>query len=185
MGLQWRQHAPGSLSTVDPRSNEPSRWFAVQIWTRREAVSAEHLRLRGYEVFLPSYCATRRWSDRIKKVVQPVFEGYLFCRTQLDVCAKIVTTPGVIRIVGDGHTPTAIPDAEIAGIQRVVDSRVELERWPYVHMGDRVQILSGPLRGLEGIAVSVRNGSRLIVSVSLLQRSVAVDIAPEWIGTVS
>ena len=95
-----------------------SDWFAIQVYTGRERVSATHLRANGYEVFLPCWRVRRQWSDRVKVIDQALFAGYLFCRVRLDVTGKIVTAPGVIRIVGDGHRPLPVPLYEINPSQK-------------------------------------------------------------------
>jgi len=158
-----------------------SDWFAVQVRCGREAFSAEHLRVRRYEVFLPSYDEYRRWSDRIRKVSRALFDGYLFCRIAADVTGSIVTTPGVIRLVGDSHGPVSIPLAEIEVLQRVAEERLSAEPWPFLQTGQRVCIQDGPLRGTDGVVVTIKNRHRLVVSVALLQRSVAVELQSDWV----
>jgi transcription antitermination factor NusG len=163
--------------------NTPTReWFAVQVWSGREQSSAIHLRQRGYDVFLPCYRERRRWSDREKVVNRPLFAGYVFCRVDVDVAGKIVTAPGVIRIVGDGGRPLPIPAHEIEAIQRIVDTRLAVEPWQAMRAGQRVRVEVGPLRGIEGVVVTVRNRHRMVVSISMLQRAVAVEINPEWVS---
>lgn len=157
-------------------------WFAVQVRTGRERLSASHLRLRGYEVLLPCYCERRRWSDRVKNVERPLFPGYLFSRFKPDVVAKLVSTPGVIRIVGDSGGPIAIPASEVDAIQRIIEARVQAEPWSCPRVGERVRVEGGPLGGAVGVVLSTANGSRLIVSITLLQRSVAVEMDPDWIS---
>jgi transcription termination/antitermination protein NusG len=155
-------------------------WFAVQVWSGHEHLSARHLSERGYEVFLPSYRERRRWSDRVKVVEQALFTGYVFCRLAPEVFGKIVTARGVIRIVGDGAGPLSIPASEIEAIQRIVAARLSTEPWPIPQIGQRVRIEFGPLRGIEGDVLMVKNQQRLVVSVSLLQRAVAVEIDASW-----
>jgi transcription antitermination factor NusG len=152
-------------------------WFAV-----REQVSASHLRLRGYDVLLPCYREQRRWSDRIKTIDRPLFPGYLFSRIAPAVVAKLVSAPGVIRIVGDGSGPAAIPASEVEAIQRIVETNVRAEPWPFFRVGERVRVEDGPLRGAIGLVVSSDGRRRLVVSITLLQRSVAVSMDPAWIS---
>jgi transcription antitermination factor NusG len=157
-------------------------WFAVQVWSGREHISAQHLGLRGYEVFLPRYREPRRWSDRIKIVERALFAGYVFCRFAPGVVGKILAAPGVIRIVGDGTDLLPIPTDEIEAIQRVVDTNLSVEPWPLPRVGQRVRVEIGPLSGVEGVVLVVKNRQRLVVSVSLLQRAVAVEIDGSWIS---
>jgi transcription antitermination factor NusG len=153
-----------------------SEWFALQVRTGREQLCARQLQVRGYSVFLPCYEEQRRWSDRVKHVRTPLFAGYVFCRVEDEVLGHLVTTPGVIRIVGDGKRPLPIAAEEIDAIRRVVDSGAAVEPWEFVEVGQRVRVLEGPLRDTEGIVLRVKNRHRLVISVTVLQRSVAVEI---------
>jgi transcription antitermination factor NusG len=156
-------------------------WFALQVRPRAEKVVASLLQFKGYEEFLPVYRARRRWSDRVKEVEVPLFPGYVFVRFNLLTGPPIVTTPGVIRIVGHGNLPIAIDDEEISTLKILVRSGVAPEPWPFVSVGQRVHIASGPLRGMKGIVTRLTNRCRIVVSVSLLQRSVAAEIDESWV----
>lgn len=156
-------------------------WFAVQVWTGREHLTAAHLRMRGYEVFLPSYEERRRWSDRTKIIRRALFAGYLFSRTHPEAVGKIVTAPGVIRIVGEGGAPLPVPSHEIEAIQRIVETRLTVEPWTLLQAGQRVRVDHGPLAGIEGVVLMTKSHRRLVVSVSLLRRSVAVEIEADWV----
>lgn len=153
-----------------------SEWFAVQVRAGREHLSGQHLQVRGYDVFLPCCRESRRWSDRVKLVERALFDGYVFCCMSDTIVAKVITTPGVIRVVGDGRRPVPIPSEEIAAIQRVVSSGQPVERWPFVQRGQRVCVEAGPLRGLTGLVIRAKGQDRLVVSIALLQRSIAVEI---------
>ncbi|MBZ5526377.1 MAG: UpxY family transcription antiterminator [Acidobacteriia bacterium] len=157
-------------------SSFASRWFALHVRTRFESAVAVHLQGKGYEFFLPMYVEKRRWSDRMQEIEQPLFPGYVFCRFDPQARLPILVTPGVIGVVGVGKTPIAIADEEIAGIQTVVNSGLPSQPWPFLQIGERVQIGSGPLHGLTGILEEIKGRHRLILAVTLLQRSVAVEI---------
>jgi len=159
-------------------------WFAAQVWSGREEISANHLRSRGYDIFLPRYRQYRRWSDRVKKVDRVLFPGYLFCRLHRDVLGKVLTAPGVIRIVGDSERPWSIPPEEIDAILRVVDTGLAAEPWPFPLAGKRVRIATGPLQDIEGVVLSTKGGHRLIISISLLRRSVAVEIEADCVSVI-
>ena len=163
-----------------PQVAEPV-WYAVQVWSGREHVSEKHLRLRGYEVLLPLCLERRRWSDRVKVINRALFSGYLFCRVDGYVAERIVTAPGVIRIVGNESGPMAVAPNEIEAIQRMVENHLSVEPCTVPRVGQRVRIEGGPLCGVEAIVVVVKNRRRLVVSVSLLKRAVAVEISSEWI----
>lgn len=160
-------------------------WFALQTRLRYEHFAAAHLRSKGYEPFLPVYTCRRRWADRVKKIEQPLFPGYLFCRFDLLNRLPILVTPGVIQVVGNGKSPIAIDDAEIAAIQTVVQSELPRQPWPFLQLGENVRIVYGPLRGLEGILLDLRGNHRLVLSVSLLRRSIAVEIDGAWVSPIS
>jgi len=139
-------------------------------------VASVTLRDRGYEEFLPLYRAQRRWSDRVKELELPLFPGYLFCRFDVSDRLPILTTPGVMGIVGFGKTPVPIEPGEIAAIHRVLETGVAAEPWKYIVSGQRVRVEHGALAGLEGIFIETKKDHRLLLSVTLLQRSVAVQI---------
>jgi transcription antitermination factor NusG len=159
------------------------QWFAVQVWSGREHLCAKHLLMKGYEVFLPCLRERRRWSDRIKLVDRPLFAGYVFCRIDNNVAGKIVTAPGALRIVGDDHGPSPIPAHEIDAIRRIVETRLSAEPWPASLVGQKVRIELGPLRGITGTVLVVKNRRRLVVSVGLLPQAIAVEIDSEWVTT--
>lgn len=160
-------------------------WFAIQVWAGREVQCAKHLRLRGYELLVPTHRELRRWSDRVKKVECALFRGYVFCRLSDDIAGTILTTPHVIRIVGDGARALPIPVHEIDAIRRIVEMGLLVEPWQFLQTGQRVRIEVGPLRGTEGIVVKTKNRHRLIVSISILQRSVAVEVEADWVSVHS
>ena len=160
-------------------------WYALQVRTKHELGVAEFLRGRGYQPFLPFSRSRRAWSDRIKVVEAPLFPGYLFCRVNVQDRLPVLSAPGVIRIVGYSRSPIPVDEAEISAIRAIVASGLPNEPWPFLRMGDAVQIESGPLQGLRGILVGVRGGHRLVLSVSLLQRSVGVEIDSAFVKSVS
>jgi transcription antitermination factor NusG len=151
-------------------------WFALHVRTRHEAGVAAHLEGMGYEDFLPLYKTRTRWSDRTKEVETPLFPGYLFCRFDPQNRLPILKTPGVIQVVGYSRQPIPVEETEIAAIQALVASGIPSQPWPYLEVGEKVRIQSGPLRGREGVLVEFKGTHRLILSIALLQRSVAVEI---------
>jgi len=156
-------------------------WYGIHVRSKFERVVSETLSGKGYEQFLPLCRTTRAWSDRSKELEVPLFPGYLFCRMDVhDRLLPILTTPGVISIVGAGKVPVSIPDSEIDAIKTVIGSGLPAQPWPQLVAGSKVIIQKGPLSGLEGVALEVNNRQRLIVSISILQRSVAVKIDPGW-----
>lgn len=167
-------------STTSSRPSDLS-WYAIQIQSRLGNLASATLRGKGYEEFLPLYRTRRRWSDRMKELELPLFPGYLFCRCDpTDRLMPILTTPGVIGIVGAGKTPIPVDDGEIDTVRAVLRSGLAAQPWPFLHVGAKVRIAGGPLAGIEGIIINADKTHRLVVSVSLLQRSVAVEIDRDW-----
>jgi transcription antitermination factor NusG len=162
--------------TLTAQQNGPEfPWFALQVRSQRESQVAERLEGKGYEFFLPLYSCRKRWSDRIKKVELPLFPGYLFCRFDPNHRLPILKTPALLQIVGFNRIPTPVDDEEISAVRRLIASGAAAELWPYMSVGQRVRIESGPLRGAVGILSGAR-GNKLVVSITLLQRSLAVEI---------
>ncbi len=159
-------------------------WYAVQCWLRKESMIAAQLEGQGFECFLPKYKSLREWSDRKKEVEQPLFPGYLFCRFDYTQRRPVVVTPGVLQVVGCGRTPTPIEDREMEAIQIAVASGVPGQPWPYLEVGEKVRIHTGKLSGLEGILVNFKGNHRVVLSVTLLQRSVALEVDLAWVATL-
>ena len=152
-------------------------WFALQVAPRHENKVASLLNYKGYQHFLPTYQSSRKWCDRNKTLELPLFPGYLFCRmVHGTTVGLVVTTPGVIRVVGFGGNPYPIPDHEIDAIQRIALSS-GVTPVPYLKIGHKVQIRNGPLLGITGILTQIKNRCRLVVSVDLITSSVSVDVA--------
>jgi len=133
---------------------------------------------------LPLYTARRRWSDRIKQLQLPLFDGYVFCKLNLLYRMPALTIPGVIQFVGIGKTPVPIEEEEITALQSVMKSGLPSMPWPFLQVGQRVLVQHGPLRDLEGIQLQTKGSHRLILSVSLLQRSVAVELDRDCITPI-
>ena len=160
-------------------------WYALQVRPRFEKHVQTHLEDKGYEVFYPTFTTTRQWSDRVKSLSFPLFPGYVFCRFNVHARLPILITPGVNQVVGAGKTPTVVDEAELSAIRRVMQSGVAAQPWPYLRVGETVQIENGPLEGMTGIVTRIKNSCRLVVSVSLLMRSVSVELDSHWIKPVS
>jgi len=152
------------------------RWFALQVRTRWESSTAVLLSGKGYQTLLPTYETKKRWNGNLRQVKAPLFPGYVFC--QFDVLNRlpILVTPGVIAIVGRGRVPVPVDEKEMAAVQTLVGSGLRAEPWPYLEVGQKVRIESDALSGLEGILLTFKGNHRIVVSVSLLRRSVALEI---------
>jgi transcription antitermination factor NusG len=177
--------ASGFVEMVKQSIVDAQHWFAVEVRPKMERSVAQLLRWKGYEEFVPVQPVLQKWSDRTKKIEQPLFSGYVFCRFDPLRRLPILVTPGVKSIVSFSNIPCPIPDEEINNIQTVMNSGAAIHKWAFMDVGQNIRVDEGPLRGLEGVIVSVKNELRLIVSISLLRRSVAVELRPEWISRIA
>jgi transcription antitermination factor NusG len=152
------------------------QWFALQVHTGRERWIGSYLAGCDFEQLVLLQKEIRQWSDRRMRIETPIFPGYVFCRFELQQRAAILATPGVLRVLGNGRTPVPIADEEIAALQMLEKAEYPLQRCPYLREGDFMRIQSGSLSGLTGRVIKVKKGCRIVVSVTLLQRSVAVEL---------
>jgi transcription antitermination factor NusG len=159
-------------------------WYALHVRPRFESTVELQLGGKGYEVFLPTYASRRRWSDRVKTVFQPLFPGYVFCRFDVNARLPILITPGVNAIIGVGKIPVPVDEEEICAIRSVMDSGLTSRPCDYIQDGESVRVETGPLAGLVGIVERSKNSDRLIVSLSLLMRSVSVEIDRTWVTRI-
>lgn len=142
------------------------------------------LRNKGFEVYLPTYLVRRRWSDRIVEAEQPLFPGYVFCRLDVLKRLPILTISGVVNILSFGNEPVSIPENEIEAVQAVLRSGRGAEPCPFFCEGQRIRITCGSLEGQEGILLKKKNEWRMVVSITMLQRSVSVEIERERITSI-
>ena len=169
------------IGKMSPQPKTTPQWYAARVRSNYENNVNTVLEHKGVERFLPTYRSRRKWGDRIKTLDLPLFPGYVFCRIPLEDRNLVLTTGGVVDIVSIGRVPAPVSDAEIEAIRTVVGSRAHAEPWPFLNVGAHVRIAEGPLRGLNGILVQTKQEQRIVLSVSLLQRSVAVEVDRAWI----
>ena len=165
-------------------SSSKVAWYALQVKSRREAYIVNQIQALGIECLLPLYKSVRKWSDRVKELERPLFPGYLFCKFDFQNRRPIVTTPGVLQVVGYGHTAVPVSEQEIQALHLAVSSEVPKQPWPYLEVGQRVRVVYGTLTGLEGILVNMKGSHRVVLSVSLLQRAVAMEVEASWLVPV-
>ena len=169
---------------ADPETDN-LRWFALQVRTRWESSTAVLLSGKGYQTLLPTYQTKKRWNGKVKQMNAPLFPGYVFCQFDALKRLPILVTPGVISVVGRGRVPFPVNDLEIAAIQTIVTSGFRAEPWPYLEVGQKIRIEGDSLSGLEGILIQFKGNNRIVVSVSLLRRSVALEIDRDCVRPVS
>jgi len=167
------------IGAANPGANpELGNWYAVQTRARHEKTIVERLREQGVTTFLPLVSEVHRWSDRRKTVELPLFSCYVFVRLAAtnEDRLRVCRTNGVFGIVGTGGEGTAIPDDQIEAVRTLVTQQLPWSVHPFLKIGQRVRIRGGSMDGVEGILLA-RNGDRtLIVSVDVIQRSLAVRI---------
>jgi len=160
-------------------------WYAIRLRSNFERRATDILDEKGFTTFLPVTRARRKWSDRVKEIDVPVFSGYTFCKFDRAHRLPILTTPGVVSILESTTGPIPIPEDEIEGVRRLVNSGLPIGAYPFLQAGESVIVERGPLAGTEGEIISLKNKYRLVVSVSLLQRSVSVEIDRDCVRPTS
>lgn len=168
-----------TLASTDPNAAEltnANEWFALQVRTRWERTTAMLLQGKGYEIFAPTYKMRRRWARHFKEVEAPLFPGYVFCSFDVQKRLPLLITPGVIAVVSRGKIPVPVDRSELDAVRALARSGMAAEPWPYLEIGQRIRIEDEALQGVEGILVSFKGSHRVVLSVSLLCRSVALEI---------
>lgn len=157
-------------------SVDPTDWNAIYTRHQHEKIVADNLNRIGVEVFLPTYNVIRQWTDRKKCLSLPLFSCYVFLRNCFEQRWEILSTPGVHSFVMFAGRPAPIPDLEIEAIRKAAMSGLRIEPHPFLRCGDRVRVSSGPLAGTEGVLVRRKGSYRLVLSLQLLAKSIAVEV---------
>lgn len=153
-----------------------AHWYAVYTRSRHEKTVAEQLIHRSVDHFLPLYETIRKWKNGNFKVRLPLFPGYLFVHIPLRERLQVLQVPGVVQLVGSSGVPLPLPQAEIETIRDALTMGLQAHPHPYLKVGSRVRIRSGPLEGLHGILLRKKGKLRLVVSVDLIMRSISIDV---------
>jgi transcriptional antiterminator NusG len=157
--------------------NFPLRWYAIYTRARHEIAVTEQIMRLGYQPFLAKRKILSRRKDRHKIIETPLFPGYVFAKFTLADLNTLLNLPGTVKILGDKGKPIPIPDEEIESVKILVEAEADIEPHPYLREGDKVRIVSGPLKGAVGWLLRVKpRHSLLVVSVNILNRSVAVEL---------
>ena len=168
---------PNYASGVElPPSYSEHLWYAAYTSANHEKRVAQQFAQRVIEHFFPYYQSVREWKDRKVRLQLPLFPGYVFVRLKLRDHIKVLQVPGVAKLVGFGGIPTALPQEEIDVLRTSLLHGVRAEPHRYLNVGRRVRVNSGPLAGMEGILVRKKNQDRLVISLELIFRSVAVEV---------
>jgi transcription antitermination factor NusG len=162
--------------------NDP--WYALYVRSRHERVVELALQGKGYPAFSPAYSVSRKRANRNERVQAPLFPGYVFCQFDVHRRLPILTTSGVVFVVSVGNAPEPVHASEIASLRAVVAAGGSVQPWPFLKAGQHIRVEAGPLSGAEGKLLQVKGETRLIVSITLLQRSVAVELHPDVVAPV-
>ena len=180
-----RQASPLSYIAEAGIVHDTALWYVAYTYPRHEKAVADQLQLRLVETFLPTYKHISAWKDRRVKLDLPLFAGYVFTRLPVGDRLKVISVPGVIRMLSYRGMPVAVSDAEIDAIRRCVGSGAKLEPHAYIALGDRVRVREGMFEGLNGIVVRENNKCKLIVSIDLIHQSVSLEIDPACLELVT
>ena len=151
-------------------------WFAVWTRSRAEKSVSEQLTRKGIEVFLPTITRWSRWKDRRKRIDWPLFPGYCFARFEPRDVLAVVTCHGVASVVSFDGEPAPVPDVEVESIRRLVTSELQFDPCPLIKEGSLVEVVHGPLKGVIGRLDRKGGHARLVLSVDLIGRAVAVTV---------
>jgi transcription antitermination factor NusG len=178
-----------ALSTSYRGYTEPNRnfealearrhWYALYTASNHEKIIEQKLRQREIETFLPLHTVTKRWRNRTTvKLSLPLFAGYVFAKISLAESGTVLRVPRVFSVVGNGREFSSLPDAEIEALRRGLNT-LNVTPWPNIKVGIRVKINRGPLAGLEGIVVRNDGKLRVVLSVDMISKSIAVHVCTE------
>ena len=159
--------------------NTFGKWYTLRTKSRHEFIVRNYMQRKGFEVFLPTYSKLRQWSDRRKHIEFPLFSGYCFVRFSHRDRMHVMRGPGVAGIVGLRGRGISIPEEEIRAIRKVTESGLAYDPFPYLQEGMRVQVINGPLSGIQGVLFSKHANHRLIIGINLLKQGASVEIYAE------
>ena len=171
-----------SAEAIMPLHAGSPQWFALVVKPRFDKAVARSLELKGYETLLPLYTKYHTYGGRLKSSKLPLFPGYVCCRFDVRSRLPILTTPGVIHVLGAGNLPLPVSDIEISSLQTAIGAQLPIQPIDFISDGERVRISSGVLAGIEGIVLKSKPSLRLVLSVTLLQRSVLLEIDRDQVG---
>jgi transcriptional antiterminator NusG len=166
---------PAAIQVI-PVACADCQWFAMVVKPRHEKTVATILQIKGFETFLPLCRRQYQYGRRLREFDIPLFPGYIFCRVDPESWLRVLSTPSVIHVAGTGRTPTPINDGEIDSLRILTASRFLVAPHPYLEAGRRVRVTRGPLAGVEGILGELKDSLQLVVSITMLHRSVAVHL---------
>jgi transcription antitermination factor NusG len=168
-----RAPASGEIANLEARTRH---WYALYTNTRHEKVVARQLEDRCVETFLPLYRTWHRWKDRRKQVELALFPSYVFVRIEEHNKMHVLKASGAVNLVSFNGKLAALPDEEIEALRNALENHVLAEPCPYLRVGRKVRVVRGPMAGAEGILSRKKDKYRVVISVDVLMRSVAVEV---------
>ena len=157
-------------------SQNQLQWYAIYTYPRHERAVAEHLQSQSLVAYLPTLLTQSKWKDRRVQLHTPAFPSYIFAQINLAQRSRVLGASGVIRILSFNGKPMPIADSEIEALKLCLDRGIGVERCPTLEVGDRVRVRSGVLEGLIGQISRCKKDRRLIVPITLIHQSVAIEI---------
>lgn len=152
------------------------KWYAFRVKSRHEKVVRDQLDKQGIEPLLPTVKRLSQWKDRKKEIEVPLFPGYCFGRFAQQDKLQVQAVSGVIEIVGSSSNPEPIPDEEIKALKTLMESVLLFDPHPYLHEGMTVEVVRGPMQGVQGILLRKNKCHRLVIGVRLIQQAAAMEI---------
>jgi len=165
-----------SIAATQSENSLLVRWYATHVCSRHEKQVVSQLQERNVDCFLPVYRSIRRWKDRRKELDLALFPGYVFVHMDLKDRLRVLQLPSVVRFVSFNGRPAPLPDSEIESLSYGLASGIRAEPHPYLKVGQRVRVRSGPMTGAQGILIRRKDKFRLVLSIDLIMRSVAVEV---------
>ncbi len=161
------------------------KWYTLATKSRHEKVAKVGLNAKGFEVYLPLRTVIKKWSDRKKKVEEPLFKGYVFVKMPYRERISALETAGIVRMVLFNGRPGILHETEIRTIQQILEANyrhgVTVEAIEGLGVGDTVEVISGPLTGLRGQYTRIKNENRLVISIDSIAKSLAVEVPFDWV----
>ena len=153
-----------------------ANWFAAYTNSHHEKRVASHFGERQIESFLPLYSALHRWKNRCEVDLDlPLFPNYVFVHIDPRDRVRVLEVPGVLSLVGFGRTLAQLADFEIEALRSCVGQR-KIEPHPYLVIGERVRIKTGPMTGMEGVLVRKKSNFRVVLTLEVIMQCVAVEV---------
>lgn len=161
---------------IGPETMHRFSWFAVQTLSRHEKRVRDQLARHNVEHFLPTTKRINQWTDRRKELEVPLFAGYCFARLGWEDRLAVLKSQGVVRLVGCAGRPESIPDQEIDSLRKLLSNSSTFVCHPYLKEGMLVEVINGPLQGVKGRLIREARFARLVLSITLIHRAVAIEI---------